>query len=117
MSPDNSSDPAWESGEVDRPICHVILLEPFGMFQDACNSQRFFEDLQTHFFAVAVQRLVTRSCYQDLSLNALTQPQILDDDISFFFRIARFVFKTGPQQQHLLAGVLTGFERPCGLFG
>ena len=93
-----------------------MLSVPYAT-HDAPATQLFFEDLRTHLFGVAVQRLVARSCYQDASLTAMTQPQIPDDEIALFFHIARLVFKTGPQQQHLLASVLTGFERRCGLSG
>ena len=88
-APDDCGDtePAWEPGDVERPICHPIPLEPFGIFHDAPATQLFFEDLRTHLFGVAVQRLVARSCYQDASPTAMTQPQIPDDEISLFFTL------------------------------
>jgi hypothetical protein len=87
-----------------------IPKDAFEIFRVHLPTKRFFDDLQHHSFDVAVQGLVARSCYLDASI---CDPAMLDmsvTDRTLFFRIARLVFQLGPKHQHLLGGVLTGFE-------
>jgi hypothetical protein len=87
-----------------------IPTNALGVFAVHPPTKRFFEDLQQHSFSFAVKGLVARCCYQDAKAKNFTYPPISDDDVALFFRIARLVFKTGAQHQHLLGAVLAGFE-------
>jgi hypothetical protein len=103
---------SWDVGDNnDTPVgVHTVPSDAFFIFGAHPATKRFFEDIQFHSLRVAVQGLVSRACYQDSSLTATTNPLVVATDIALFVRIARLVFKTGPQQQHLLAEVLSGFE-------
>jgi hypothetical protein len=100
----------WDTLDDNNVSHHIIPIDVFGIFDIHPPTKRFFEDLQQHSFEVAVQGLVARSCYQDPSIDDTTYQRIHQDEVALFFRIAPLVFKTGPQQQHLLAGGLSGFE-------
>ena len=61
-------------------------------------------------FAAAVEGLVARSYYLDARIRTSSDPFISVSDQKLFSCIARLVFQLGPKHQHLLAGVLAGFE-------
>ena len=85
-------------------------MDAFNMFGAHAPAKRFFDDLQARSFGAAVQGLVARSCFSDARVLDLADTGISVADLTLFFRIARLVFQLGPKHQHLLAGVLAGFE-------
>jgi hypothetical protein len=89
---------------------YCIPTTAFEIFRVHLPTQRFFDDLQTHSFGVAVEGLVARSCFLDGRIRQPETTGISNTDLTLFFRIARLVFQIGPKQQHLLGGVLAGFE-------
>jgi hypothetical protein len=95
-------------------------MDAFNMFGAHAPAKRFFDDLQARSFGAAVQGLVARSCFSDARVLDLADTGISVADLTLFFRIARLVFQLGPKHQHLLAGVLAGFETrhppPSGAF-
>ena len=85
--------------------------DAFTVFHKQPPTKRFFVELQHHSLHVAVQGVVARSCYLDAQIMPNTAcTQISRTDVILFFRIARLVFQLGPKHQHLLGGVLSGFE-------
>jgi hypothetical protein len=100
------------SDELDRTrlTCYPIPSEAFDIFLVHLPTKRFFDDLQHHSFAEAVQGMVARSCYLDARMRTAADHCISVTDLTLYLRIARLVFQLGPKHQHLLGGVLSGFE-------
>jgi hypothetical protein len=96
--------------DADEPPSYPIPTEAFHIFRVRLPTKRFFEDLQNDSLEVAVQGLVARSCYLDSRVRMPAEKGLDVADMILFFRIARLVFQLGPKHQHLLAGVLAGFE-------
>ena len=108
---DDITDTACDPPDDDQVPLHIIPNDAFRIFTSNPSTQRFFADIRSFSFHVAVQGLVARACYQDASLHAAAYPPLSEEDIALFVRIAKLVFQTGSKQQHLLAEVLTGFEK------
>jgi hypothetical protein len=91
------------------PNC-LIPTDAFHVFHGHLPTKRFFEDLQARSFVRAVQNLVARSCFLDSRICNEANSGISVTDLMLFLRVARLVFQLGPKHQHLLGGVLSGFE-------
>jgi hypothetical protein len=105
-------------GPLERGVVpsYAIPTDALNILQGHPPTLRFFETLQIHSFGVAVQGMIARSCYLDARPRATTDGDgISHTDLTLFLRIARLVFQLGPKHQHLLGGVLSGFETryPC----
>ena len=100
----------FDAVEVTDMRSYQIPTNAFTIFAVHSPTQQFFDDLQHHSFAVAVQGLVARSCYLNATLSNTANTNIGGTDMILFFRIARLVFQLGPKHQNLLGGLLSGFE-------
>lgn len=95
---------------VDEVPIYQIPTDAFKVFHAHAPTKRFFDDLLTHSFGAAAQNLVARSCFLDARIRNTANAGISVTDLILFLRIARLVFQLGPKHQHLLGGVLSGFE-------
>ena len=87
-----------------------IPTEAYAIFRGHTPTKRFFGDLKLQSFDEAARNLVARSCFLDSKIDSTANLGFSVTDLMMFLRIARLVFKLGPTHQHLLAGVLSGFE-------
>jgi hypothetical protein len=104
---DHDASDAFDGGEVSS--CS-IPNEAFLVFHGHSPTKRFFDDLQIRSFLTAAQNMVARSCFLDSRICNEANSGIAVKDLILFLRVARLVFQLGPKHQHLLGGVLSGFE-------
>jgi hypothetical protein len=95
---------------VDASPSYFIPTKAFEIFRVHLPTKHFFDYLQTHSFGMAVEGLVAQSCFLDCRIRQPETTGISNTDHTLFFCITRLVFQIGPKQQHLLGGVLAGFE-------
>jgi hypothetical protein len=83
VDPDSNALYPVTARHVDTTHSSLIPTKAFEIFRVHLPTQRFFDDLQTHSFGVAVEGLVVRSCFLDGRIRPLEHTGIRNTDTAF----------------------------------